>query len=227
MPEMAEIYLNHAGEYDELVRHEDYRNALGTFLERLIPPGIDVLEAGTGTGRVTSLYIGRVRRALCCDRSEHMLAAARSNLSHYSGKIDFRICDNVSLDSIDGLFDCVVEGWSFGHTIIDSADPVKYTASRLVSACRRKLSPGGRMIIIETLGTNTPGIFVSRKELDDFYIWLENESGFSREVVRTDYRFESPAEAKRIMGFFFGNQMAASVNSAEIPEFTGVWHKIF
>jgi hypothetical protein len=87
------------------------------------------------------------------------------------------------------------------------------------------LNPGGILIIIETLGTNTHEPSIRRQELKEMYDILELQLGFIRDVIRTDYRFTSVQEAKRIMGFFFGMEMGNSVVAEVVPEFTGVWHR--
>jgi hypothetical protein len=57
---------------------------------------------------------------------------------------------------------------------------------------------------------------------------LERERGFTRLVIRTDYEFASVAEAVALIGFFFGDEVAALVERRDtpvVPEWTGVWFK--
>lgn len=227
MPSMYEIYERHAVEYDELVDHEDCRGELAAFVSGQVPPASRVLEAGTGTGRVTALYADRAARVLCCDRSAHMLARARTRLAPYDGKIEYRELGNLELAraSASGPFDLVVEGWSFGHTVSDFPGREDETCDALVAACGACLAPGGRLVFLETLGTNAAEPAAPAPFLDAFYRRLEEAHGFSRTVLRTDYRFPSPAEARRVMGFFFGETMAASIEAAEVIEWTGAWTK--
>jgi hypothetical protein len=57
---------------------------------------------------------------------------------------------------------------------------------------------------------------------------LENEYGYSKTIISTDYKFDTINDAKLIMGFFFGEWIESEIekhNSAVIPEFTGIWSK--
>lgn len=59
------------------------------------------------------------------------------------------------------------------------------------------------MIFIETLGSNVDEPVPPGEKLKGFYGLLENSHGFSKTVLRTDYRFTSNEEAQQIFGFFF------------------------
>ena len=62
--------------------------------------------------------------------------------------------------------------------------------------------------------------------LAEYHAWLEQVGGLTRTVVRTDYRFASPAEAVELVGAFFGPALGARVAAAgraNVPECTGVW----
>jgi hypothetical protein len=90
------------------------------------------------------------------------------------------------------------------------------------------LRPGGTIIIMETLGTGyempTPP-----DELVAYYAYLEGEAGFSSTWIRTDYLFESLAEAQALTSFFFGEEMVEKVvreagqDHVVLPECTGIW----
>lgn len=67
-----------------------------------------------------------------------------------------------------------------------------------------------------------PGQHGALRTLEIVY---ENERGFQRRAIRTDYRFDSVAEAARILGFFFGEPMVERVEAAgseRVPECTGL-----
>ncbi|HNN14596.1 MAG TPA: hypothetical protein PKL78_13635, partial [Anaerolineales bacterium] len=58
-----------------------------------------------------------------------------------------------------------------------------------------------------------------------FYPWLD-EMGFQKTWIRTDYQFESLAEAEELSRFFFGNALGDQVVQHQwtiLPECTGVW----
>ncbi|MCG8479415.1 MAG: class I SAM-dependent methyltransferase [Spirochaetales bacterium] len=228
---MVEIYERHADRYDELVAAEDYRGNVKATLHRIAAwEGAEVIEAGVGTGRVTKLYIDTAARAVCCDRSRHMLDYTRATLTAYASKITYSVADNMQFPRIEGDFDLFIEGWSFGHSAMESSDDedlVRIT-ERLVGGAERNLVPGGTAIVLETLGTNVDEAAAPHPTLKRFYDLLEREHGFVREEIRTDYRFETVDDAARVMGFFFGPGMERGVrerSSTTIPEWTGVWSK--
>ncbi len=231
MPSMTEIYRHHADRYDELVSAEDYRGTLRETLHRIaVWEGAAVIEAGVGTGRVTKLYIDDAARAVCCDRSRHMLDYTESILTPHASKITYTVADNMQFPRIEGDFNLFVEGWSFGHSAMESSDDEDLVniTERLVGGAERNLASGGTVIVIETLGTNVDEASAPHPTLRRFYDLLEREHGFVREVIRTDYRFETVDEAARVMGFFFGPAMERGVrerSSATVPEWTGVWKK--
>ncbi|MCB9637318.1 MAG: class I SAM-dependent methyltransferase [Myxococcales bacterium] len=228
MPTMKEIYQHHADAYDELVSHEDYEKNLSRFLlQRFDFSGKSVIEMGAGTGRLTALYIEQAARALCCDGSSHMLQRGEENLASYRDKLAFRVCDNLDVGELEGKADYVVEGWSFGHTVIDHFERAEQIVEQLVMGCRRLLVEGGTLIFVETMGSNREEAGPPREELAHFYELLEHRYGFQREVLRTDYRFASPEEAFRVFSFFFGEQHCQGLverNSSIIKEYTGVWY---
>lgn len=227
MPTMSEIYEKHSREYDDLIIHEDYENNLGTALEQILEGNnLKIVEAGVGTGRVTRLYINRAEHIWCFDRSKHMIDRAKINLTDYLDKITFKILDNKDIAKFNEAADYFIEGWSFGHTIIENQDNIKKIVQKLISNCM-KISKK-KIIIIETLGTNVSEPAPTSDILSQFFSILEEEYGFKKTIIRTDYKFESNEEAERIMSFFFGEKMRESLKKVSrniIPEWTGVWVK--
>ena len=223
MPAMYEIYEKHAIEYDELVAAEDYENNLQKELNQLIKDNETVLEIGTGTGRVTKLYAGQVKRIVCCDRSNHMLEKAKENLSSFSHKIQFQCLDTRNLHEIEGKFDLIIEGWAIGHTAIDEYEQLNQFLEKLFSDLKAKLSEGGTVVFIETLGTNVIQPTIPGQKLNEFYQLLENTYRMEKKIIRTDYRFKSLSEAKRILSFFFGEEMGKGIESPVVEEYTGIW----
>lgn len=229
MPTMYEIYDNHSYEYDELVQKEDYQNNLPKTLHSLFDfENKKIIEFGVGTGRLTQQYIAAAGQVSVYDRSSHMLDKAEINLKNYTDKISFGICDNNDISSVKERADFVLEGWSFGHTIKDYEDRAEDKIDELVSSCISLLNPGGSVIFLETLGTDTEKAEAPAEFLDHFYSRLENKHNFRKMEISTDYWFDSVDEAARIMGFFFGVESGAQIrkkNSKIIKEFTGLWYK--
>lgn len=231
MPDMFEIYQNHADRYHELVIAEDFQNNLGSLLSTLVDwDDLSVFEAGVGTGRVTQLYIDAVAAAVCCDRSQHMLDFAQRLLDDHSSKLTFRLTDNTNFPDFGRSFDLFIEGWSFGHSIMACADKAEVLkmANLLLTNARKNLAHGSPLIIIETMGTNTDEPAPPQDKLAFFYDSLSEKHDFTPHVIQTDYRFKTNKEAAEVMGFFFGDKMKQSIvdrGTTIIPEWTGVWIK--
>ena len=229
MPDMFEIYQNHAPRYHELVLAEDFENNLGSLLHQLVNwHDLSVLEAGVGTGRVTQLYIAQTATTVCCDQSQHMLDFAQKSLAAHSSKLTFQLADNTDLPDFESTFEVFIEGWSFGHTIMACVNEqeILHTTNVLLENAMKNLSSGSTMIIIETLGTNADSSTPPHEKLGLFYETLVHTHDFSQHVIRTDYQFDSNEEAADILGFFFGDDMKQSVlarGTSTIPEWTGVW----
>jgi SAM-dependent methyltransferase len=231
MPTMYEIYERHAKRYHELVKAEDYKNNLTKLLYKEARwENSLVLEAGTGTGRVTSIYIKEADHAICCDRSQHMLDHAKAYLKAFQQKIEYFVAENLNLPDLSRKVDIFIEGWSFGHTASEgeSEIDIRTITRRLVENATKNVENGGILVLIESLGTNMDCPEPPTDKLALFYEELEHRHGFEKSIVRTDYRFQSNEEAVRVMGFFFGNDFIPNIrsrNSGTIPEWTGVWIK--
>lgn len=225
---MEEIYQRYAHRYDELVRAEDYRGELPRHLHQIADwEGAWVLEGGVGTGRVTRLYIPTAAGAYCYDRSDHMLAAARANLKRHGEKITFTRMDHLAVPLLARSYNIFIQGWSFGHAIMEHQAAIPATTRRLLNHATRNLEPNGTVILIETLGTAVKDPGPPHPALADFYTELETHYGFTRTELRTDYRFPSLEAAVRATGFFFGSELGdrvLSFGSRRVPEWTGVWH---
>lgn len=230
MPSMAtmfEIYRRHREAYDRLVAAEDHARNLPALLHRIADwRGRRVVEAGTGTGRVTALYAKDAARIACFEREAHMLDAARARLAAHASKIQFRLADNLDLPAAEQA-DIFIEGWSWGHSIVEGPGSVEDMAARLFENARRNLAPGGTAILIETMGTNQDEPAPPHPRLGEFYALLRTTYRLRQEILRTDYRFPSAQQAAETLGFFFGEPMRLAVaerGAPQIPEWTGVWH---
>lgn len=228
MPSMHDIYRRHRVEYDRLVNAEDHERHLPVFLHSIVDwRGKTVLEGGLGTGRVTELFIEDAGRVVGCDREAHMLAAARERLARFADKLDLRVADNLDLPLLAAKSDVFIEGWSWGHAVVDGPGEVEPIADALFAQVRKNLVPGGFVVLIETLGTNALAPAAPHPRLAEFYQLLQSRYGLRQTALSTDYRFATAAEAADVLGFFFGDPMRQAVraaNSAIVPEWTGVWH---
>jgi len=227
MSDYREIYSKRADEYELLVSREDYQENIFPALSQIRPlGGLDVVELGAGTGRLTCMLAPVVRAIQAFDASGYMLEVAVARLKE-SGLHNWRIAvaDHRALPVGDQVADLAISGWSIVYTVVWHEGTWRRELGRALAEMKRVLRPGGTMIILETLGTGyekpTPP-----DELKAYYAYLAEEAGFSSAWIRTDYRFESLEEAEALTRFFFGDALAERVageNLAVLPECTGIW----
>jgi SAM-dependent methyltransferase len=226
----TQIYRHRARDYHELVTREDAHGNLGAALAGIARfDGTTVVEMGAGTGRVTRLLAGLGARVLAFDRSRPMLDVAAGWLrGEVAARVTLAEADNRRIPLPDGSADAVVEGWSFGHTVMDADGAWKEAAAGLISETMRLLRPGGTAILIETLGTGFRAPEPPGPIFPLFFKWLEGEQGFTRHWIRTDYVFETAAKARELVPFFFGQMVEHEVlptGQVSVPECTGIWWK--
>ncbi len=185
-------------------------------IEQAAPRLDRVVDVGAGTGRITRLLAARGSEIVAIDRSAAMLRVARRHLPASL----LIVADAAALPVRAGWASAAIAGWVFGHQRSWNADRWRLSIARCLDEMERALAPGGISIVIETLGT---GVDSPRPPppLVDYYGWLEEERGFARRELRTDYRFASEEEARALCGFFFGD--AVPVHGARVPEWTGLW----
>ncbi len=230
MPTFEEIYASHADRYEALVAREDYEGNILKALRQICPlNGIDVVEFGAGTGRLTRLLAPVVGGIRAFDASAHMLGEAERTLRD-TGATNWTlgVSDNKSLPVDSGSADLCIAGWSFGHSVGWYPDGWREEIGVAVAAMLRVLRPGGTAVILETMTTGSETPHPPTEGLAEYYRLLEDEQGFASTSIRTDYRFESIEEAERLTRFFFGDALADRVvqeNWVLLPECTGIWWK--
>ena len=220
---MFQVYQNYSDLYDELVNHEDYNKNLSKFLSSNIQWENKIVgEFGIGTGRVTKNYIDKAQKLYAYDNSQHMIDKAKINLSKWSDKIEYSILDNSKINSIENCFDIIIEGWSFGHLVVQDDENRNQTIQSLISETTKRAK---EVIFIETLGTNVESPNPPGENLSQFYHALV-ESGFKEHIIQTDYKFNNFEEAGKTMGAFFGDSMKNDIIQKQlnvIKEYTGIW----
>jgi ubiquinone/menaquinone biosynthesis C-methylase UbiE len=227
MTDFAKIYSENAAEYERLVAHEDYQENILPALNQIRPlAGLDVIDLGAGTGRLTCMLAPVVKTIQAYDVSAHMLGVAAVKL-RASGLQNWHvgIADHRELPVDDRSVDVAISGWSICYTAIDYEETWQRELGKALDEMRRVLRPGGTIMILETLGTGheTPR---PPDEMRAYLGFLEREAGFTSTWIRTDYAFESLQEAKEVTGFFFGEEMVENVISTDpviLPECTGIW----
>lgn len=226
MPDYRDVYARHADRYDALVAREDRDGNLPRALAEVAPgDALDVVETGAGTGRVTRLLAPRARSIRAFDAAPAMIAQARAALGHLA-HVSFDVAAHDALPVGPASADLAVEGWAFGHAVGWNPGAWRDDVRRYVDALARTLRPGGRLVLIETMGTGVEAPFAGGHSLEPFHAFVTGELGFAHRGVRTDYGFASVDEAAEALSFFFGERMAARVRDngwAAVPEWTGVY----
>ncbi len=231
MPDHFEtIYAQHADQYEALIQREDYQGNILKCLEGIRPlSGMDVVEWGAGTGRLTVMLALLVKSLRAYDGSQHMLDVAISKLKALDlANWQAEVADNRNVPAAAQSADVAIEGWSFGHFAGWYPDRWRAEMSKALGEMQRVLRPSGTMILLETLGTGRETPLAPSAGLAELYLWLEDEQGFQNTSIRTDYQFASLEEAEQLTRFFFGDELADEVvrkNWVILPECTGVWWK--
>ncbi|HEY3311253.1 MAG TPA: class I SAM-dependent methyltransferase [Anaerolineales bacterium] len=226
MPTEEEIYQQHADQYQRLVGREDYHGHILKSLEMICPlNGLDVVELGAGTGRLTRILAPHVGVIKAFDTSAHMLSRAESNL-HALGLTNWHagLADHRHIPVADASANLVISGWSFCYLAVWGGERWRAELEAGFQEIMRILRPGGYCILLETLGTGqeTPK---PPEHLAGYFAWLA-EKGFKNTWFRSDYRFNSLAEAVALSKFFFGEKLGREMEKNKwliLPECTGLW----
>lgn len=224
-----EIYRHQAPAYQRLIEAEDVDGNLNRTLRALADlGGKRVLDAGAGTGRFAQLLDGWPDSIVSLDAQYAMLAENRRMRSARSGAWTLAQADLVSLPFADGAFEITLCGWAIGHWCAWAAPDWQPQIDRLVSELLRVTASGGWLVIFETMGTGVQQPGPPNQALARYYRRLEEVWGFSRQVISTDYDFESVQAAVDTLAFFFGQELVEEIRRQQwqrVPEFTGVWSR--
>ncbi|HSG45687.1 MAG TPA: class I SAM-dependent methyltransferase [Anaerolineales bacterium] len=220
------IYQTEADRYETLVSREDYQGNIMKALEGIIDPsGLDILDLGAGTGRLTLMLAPCAKSIRAFDALAEMLRVCRerlvaSGLSNWS--VD--VADHRQLPVEDHSADLVVSGWSVAYLAVWNPETWRVELEKWLGEMKRVLKRGGFIVLFESLGTGNEKP-IKLEHLKEYYPWL-NERGFQKKWIRTDYQFESIREAEELSRFFFGDELGDKVKANEwviLPECTGVW----
>lgn len=220
------IYQSDGDRYEALISREDYLGNIPRAIDEILNvDGLNILDLGAGTGRLTLMLAPRAKSIRAFDASAEMLRVCRERLIA-SGLSNWQVdvADHRQLPITEHSADLVVSGWSVAYLVVWHPESWRDELARWLDEMKRVLKPGGQIILFESLGTGNDSP-IQLEHLKDYYPWLD-EAGFQSKWMRTDYQFESLDEAADLAGFFFGEDMADRVRasgSAILPECTGVW----
>ncbi|MCI0550674.1 MAG: class I SAM-dependent methyltransferase [Anaerolineae bacterium] len=226
--QQRKIYQSEGDRYEALISREDYQGNIPRAIDEIVSvDGLDVLDLGAGTGRLTLMLAPRVKSIRAFDASAEMLRVCRERLM-VSGLSNWQVdvADHRQLPVEDHSVDLVVSGWSVSYLAVWNPDSWRRELEKWLGEMKRVLNGGSFIILFESLGTGNDSP-IQLDHLKDYYPWLE-EVGFQSKWIRTDYKFESIEEAEELSRFFFGNELGDKVrknNWIILPECTGVWWK--
>jgi len=226
MPNHSKIYAEQTRMYDRLIAKQP---SLYKAINAIRPiKGLDIVDAGAGTGRLAAVLAAEARSLTALDASQAMLEVAAEKLTSSGLAPDRWRCiaaDNRSLPLPGGACDLLVSGWSVCYLASSSTKGWQDRLAAILSEYKRVLRPGGTLILFETMGTGT-GEPSPPSFLLDYYNELRERYGFSEQIIRLDYSFTSQEEAEELTGFFFGEELSNKVRDhrwTTVPEYAGVW----
>jgi ubiquinone/menaquinone biosynthesis C-methylase UbiE len=223
-----QIYQSEADRYEALVSHEDYQGNIPRAIDEIINvDGLDIIDLGAGTGRLTLILAPRVKSIRTFDSSAEMLRVCRERLvasALSNWQVD--VADHRNLPVDDHSVDVVVSGWSVSYLAVWNPEQPNQELDKWLVEMRRVLRKDGMIILFESLGTGNESP-IRLEHVATTYQWLD-DNGFQNKWIRTDYQFESIEEAEELSRFFFGDELgdkARQNNWVILPECTGMWWK--
>ena len=230
MPTEKEVYDAHADQYELLILREDYQNNLPKEIYKIKDThGINIIELGAGTGRLTRFLTKDAAHIAASDLSHHMLSQARDMLEDQKlSNAVLCVADMRQTPYATASADMVIAGWSFCYLAVWGEDKWKKELELGLEETNRLLRPGGVMIMLENFGTGSE-IPNPPPHLNGYFEFLKS-NGFQSTWLRTDYQFKDLSEAIELSSFFFGEELSGKVKENEwvlLPECTGLFWKEF
>jgi len=229
MDHYKNIYSHHADIYHRMIETEDVDGNLLPTIETIIPlTGKRLLDLGSGTGRIPLLVYSKVKQIIGLDLHRGMLVEQQQQRDQRNGNWGLIQGDLRLLPFSENWFDLVTAGWAIGHFQGWYAADWKTQVDQTLGEMVRVLKPDGAVVIIETLTTGSTIPAPPSQGLANYYSYLENQWGFERQQIQTDYQFRDLEEAIEYSAFFFGDELAKKVRKNDwvrLPEWTGVWVK--
>ena len=224
--QQRKIYQSEGDRYEALIAREDYQGNISRAIDEILTvDGLDILDLGAGTGRLTLLLAPRAKSVRAFDASAEMLRVCRERLLR-SGLTNWQVdvADHRQLPILNHSADLAVSGWSVSYLAVWNQDKGVAELDQWLEEMRRVLRPSGSIILFESLGTGNE-MPIRLEHVESTYQWLD-ANDFASKWIRTDYQFESLDEAEDLSRFFFGDELGDKVkknNWVVLPECTGVW----
>ena len=224
MPDHARIYVEEADKYHLLISKQP---PLHSIVEEIkSTAGLDIVDVGAGTGRLTAVLAPKAKSIIALDASAEMLAITADRLRQQGlSNWQTHIADHRYLPVKNNSADLVVAGWTIAYIAHDEVEDGAGNLQEAIAEMKRILRPGGTIIIFETMGTGEESPKPPNM-LKNYYKRLQEEYGFSYRWIRMDYQFEDVAQAAELTQFFFGDEWVERVKQKQsniVPECAGIW----
>lgn len=164
----AAYFRRNAAEWHQLrALHADPREVERRMLSLLPAQGIgELLDIGTGTGRILELYGPKVSHALGIDQSREMLSVARVNLENHG-------LSNCAVRQAD-MYQLPLGGASVDAAILHMVLHYAERPAEVLAEAARVLRPGGRLLVVD---------FTPHRELDLLKDHAHRWPGFAAEEI--------------------------------------------
>lgn len=226
MVDHKRVYQQEGNKYQRLIAREDFTGNLFSKIQEIVPQnGLDVVDLGSGTGRLASL-LGPVSGTIFAfDKSSHMLSVATGIFEEVLEKKWLAAAaDHRAIPLPSQSADLILSGWSFCYLVVWEEGNWQSALLEALKEAQRVLREGGTLMLIETLGTGVKDP-QPPEDLVPYFNFLE-DLNFERTWIRTDYKFHDQEEAHELVDFFFGEEMLFNISQDSepiLPECTGIW----
>ncbi|MEM7346715.1 MAG: class I SAM-dependent methyltransferase, partial [Chloroflexota bacterium] len=186
------------------------------------------LDLGTGTGRLPLLFGDQVQSLIGLDLHGDMLRAHQLQCQQVKGAWHLTQGDMRTLPIPTQWADVVTAGWAIGHLTGWYPADWQRQIGQVVDEMHRVVRKPGYLLIFETLTTGSLTPAPPNEILSHYYNWLEEQHGFTRQIIQTDYQFSTVEQAITHTEFFFGAELAKLIRDngwVRLPEWTGLWWK--
>jgi ubiquinone/menaquinone biosynthesis C-methylase UbiE len=228
MDHFRNIYQNKALEYHQMIAAEDVDGNLTPALRSLLGNQRRILDFGAGTGRISLLLHPLDYEVTAIDLHLAMLLENKQQRNLMGGRWPLLCSDMRCLPFPSQSWEAAIAGWAIGHLRAWYDSDWEKQIGAVISEMNRVVQPNGTLIILETLGTGFSSPQPPSPQLAEYYKKLEEQWGFSRQEIQTDYLFKDVDDAVDKTSFFFGRELAEKVvanNWQRLPEWTGLWSR--
>lgn len=179
-------------------RAMDHDGVVLRTLDALLPEG-RVLDVGAGDG-FTAERLTRPGRVVVALEPEPRMVRVDRPVVWARGVAQ-------DLPFHDGAFEGAYATWAFFL-------PGVGDRAAGLAELHRVVRPGGPILLVDNAGDDAFEALAPRPLSDDGAFFRAR--GFSREVLHTAWRFADVAEARRLLGRYFGPEVAARVDAPEL-----------